>query len=51
MKFFHGVLHLVELDSPLIRYIFPCLVMLSIIVVPFDYAPGSSVSVVNFYAH
>ncbi|CAF1696655.1 unnamed protein product [Brassica oleracea var. botrytis] len=51
VKFLHGVLHLVELDSPLIRYIFPCLVMLYIIVVPFEHAPGSSVSVVNFYAH
>lgn len=51
VKFLHGVLHLVELDSPLIGYIFPCLVMLSIIVVPFEHAPGSSVSVVNFYAH
>lgn len=51
VKFLHGVLHLVELDSPLIGYIFPCLVMLSIFVVPFEHALGSSVSVVDFYAH
>lgn len=50
VKLLHGVHHLVELDSPLIGFIFLHFVMLSIIfVVPSNMSQGSSASVVNLY--
>nr|VDC89977.1 unnamed protein product [Brassica oleracea] len=50
VKLLHGVLHLVELDSPLIGFIFLCFIMLSTFVLPSSMTPESSVSVVNSYA-
>lgn len=50
VKLLHGVLHLAELDSPLIGFIFLCFIMLSTFVLPSSMTPESSVSVVNSYA-
>ncbi|KAF3517010.1 hypothetical protein DY000_02062748 [Brassica cretica] len=50
VKLLHGVLHLAELDSPLIGFIFLCFVMLSTFVVPLSMALRSSTLVVNFHA-
>ncbi|KAF3570433.1 hypothetical protein F2Q69_00060540 [Brassica cretica] len=50
VKLLHGVLHLAELDSPLIGFISLCFVMRFTFVVPSNMALGSSVSAVNFRA-
>ncbi|CAN7116292.1 unnamed protein product, partial [Brassica rapa subsp. narinosa] len=50
VKLLHGVLHLAELESPLIGFISLCFIMLSTFVVPSSMIPESYVSVVNSYA-
>ncbi|KAL0774809.1 hypothetical protein Bca101_039961 [Brassica carinata] len=50
VKLLYGVLHLAELDSPLIGFIFLCFIMLSTFVVPSSMAPESAPSVINSYA-
>ncbi|CAN7120398.1 unnamed protein product [Brassica rapa subsp. narinosa] len=50
VKLLHGVLHLAELDSPLIGFIYLCFIMFSIFFVPSSMASRSSASVVNSYA-
>ena len=50
MKFLHGTLYTVGLDSPLESSIFQCFVMLFIIIPPSSMAPGSSTLIVNFVA-
>ncbi|KAF2608213.1 hypothetical protein F2Q68_00046092 [Brassica cretica] len=49
VKLLYGVLHLAEIDSPLIGFIFLCFIMLSTFVLPSSITPESSVSVVNSY--
>ncbi|CAF2087295.1 unnamed protein product [Brassica napus] len=49
VKLLHGVLHLAELDSLLIGFIFLCFIMLSTFVVLSSMIPESSVLVVNSY--
>ncbi|CAN6913991.1 unnamed protein product [Brassica oleracea] len=50
VKLLHGVLHLAELDSPLIGFIFLCFIMLSTFVVPSSMPPELFASVVNVLA-